>query len=471
MIISIRQFFVFLILFSEFHNSYANELELKKYSTKDFLIKSIETGCMPKGMKVDPVGNFLYVAEMCGKIDPSTKKRVPSVSVFDLDKKTLSKTIITPIGEKHNGIYANTEVAFSIDKLWGLITRSEGDEQSEIFKNFGLLTVVNSDTQKIVKYIPLNGSGSKIIAARPFLNNDFNFQQIIYVANYFSDNISIIDITQLKENGNLDGSNHYLGLIKLHTNFGNPRSKNYLIAPRGIAFSKDGKFAFILASETGSLIIVDAVKHQQIAELAPINPLTAGRELNLRHIVISKNGETAYLSHMRGNAISRINLRLLNQKISQLQKLGLNITLPASLWDELLIPFKTSLGLKKVLVLEDYPKDHPNFPGKKWPYSHPNTIVLDPIKNRYLFVSHRTTTNSDDSKINPKIMGKIDIIDLVKDTIVISLTGGAQPTALDVTYDSNLLMSAGLINDRLYFYDFKKILTLYEAGLDADTPR
>jgi DNA-binding beta-propeller fold protein YncE len=442
----------------------ASILDLKNFSTKNFLISTTPTGCMPKGMKIDPVGNFLYVAEMCGKIDPVSKKRVPTASIFDMEKRTLSKTLITPIGAAKDGIFANTEVEFSLDEQWGLISRSEGDSKSEIYKNFGLLTVVNSDTQKIAKYIPLNGSGSKIIATRPYISDDIKHEQIIYVANYFSDNISIVDVTNLREDGHLDGSANFKGLIPLHTSFRNPRSKGYLIAPRGIAFTPDGKYALVLATETGSLIIVDAVKHQQIAELAPISAQTAGRDLNLRHIVVTNDGETAYISHMRGNAISRIHLSKLIQKINSLHKTGMSVTLPASLWDELLIPFNTAQGAAKILILEDYPKDHPNFPGQKWNFAHPNTIVLEPLRNRYLYVSSRTTTNSDDSKVDPKIMGKIDIIDTEKDRVVFSLVGGAQPTALEVSQDGKTLISAGLINDRLYFYDLRKITELYERG-------
>ena len=442
----------------------ANISDLKNMKTNNFLMSSTDTGCMPKGMKLDPIGRYLYVAEMCGKIDPITNKNLPTASIFDLNTRLLFKTLITPKGVSKDGIFANTEVAFSLDEQWGLITRAEGDSHSEVYKNFGLLTVVNSETQKIAKYVPLKGSGSKIIATRPMLKMDTKREQIVYVANYFSDNISVVNITNLREDGNLDGTQFLTELISLHTNFPNPRSNSYLIAPRGIAFSKDGKYAFVLSSETGSLIIIDSIKHQQIAELAPVSPSIVGRELNLRHIVISENGETAYLGHMRGNSVSRINIKKLIEKINKLPSLGKDVVLSASTWEELFIPFKTEKGNEKILILEDYPIDHPNFPGGKWRYSHPNTIILDPINNRYLFVSSRTTTNSDDSNVDPKIMGKIDIIDLKKDRIVFSLVGGAQPTALEVSPDRKMLMSAGLINDRLYFYDLKKILDLYELG-------
>jgi hypothetical protein len=452
-------FFLFIITLT----ANATLSDLKNYSTKNFLIATAPTGCMPKGIKLDPVGTSLYVAEMCGKTDPKTGKRIPSASIYDLEKKKLTKTLTTPVGSR-TGIYANTEVEFSLDEQWALITRSEGDENSEVFKNMGLLTVVDTELQKISKYIPLYGQGSKIIAARPFVPGESPRKQIVYVANYFTDDISIVDVAGLKRDNFLDGTSLFKGKIELHTNFKNPHSRAYFIAPRGIAFTPDGKYALILSTETGSLIIIDSVNHKQIAEIAPMNAKSMGRELNLRHIVISRDGTTAYFSHMRGNAISRIDLNKLISKVEGLASKGATTTLPDSIWDDLLIPFRTKDGMKKILVLENYPLDHPNFPGKTWSLAHPNTIVLDPVRNRYLYVSSRTTTDENDEHVDPKLMGKIDVIDLEKDAVVFSLVGGAQPTALEVSHDNRTLISSGFINDRLYFYDLKKILSLYEKG-------
>lgn len=454
-------FVIFFFLFYSLEG-FCHPLDLENFSTKDFFLSSAKTGCMPKGMKIDPVGNTLYVAEMCGQLDPLSRKRFPSASLFDVTSRTLLKTLKTPQGMKTHGILANTEVEFSLDELWGFITRAEGDAGSEIYQNMGLLTVVNTESQKIAKYIPLHSSGAKIISIRPYLKQDPRRSQIVYVANYFSDNISIVDVTLLKENGNLDGSEHFKGKIELHTNFKNPASRGYFVAPRGIAFTPDGQYALILATETGSLIILDAVNHRQMVEIAPIPKELAGRDLNLRHIVLSKKGETAYLSHMRGNAISRINMTKLIETVKNLKKVGSGVTLPGSFWSEILIPFKTNQGLKKILVLENYPKDHPNFPNARWSLAHPNTIILDPIQNRYLYVSHRTTSDQDINKVDPKIMGKIDIIDLALDRIVFSLVGGAQPTALEITHNGQTLISAGLIDDKLIFFDVQKLQKIYE---------
>ncbi|KHD86996.1 MAG: hypothetical protein OM95_16900 [Bdellovibrio sp. ArHS] len=439
--------------------AHAGPQDLVPFFSKDFLVKTAETGCMPKGMKADNSGSFLYVAEMCGKIDPAKKRRVPTASIFDLKKQTLAKTVVTPAGPV-DGIFANTEVDFSIDGRFAFISRAEGGKTAEIFQSGGLLSVVDTKSQNIIKYIPTKGEGSKIIAARPLLS-DKPHEQILYVANYFSDDVSVIDVSNLKNDGNLDGSSHFIRKIRLQTSFTNPSIKKYLIAPRGITFTPDGKYALILATETGSLIIVDAVNHKQIAELSPIEESTAGRAVNLRHVVVTKNGRLAYFSHMRGNAVSRIDMDKLMQEISKVAPMATPV-LPSQVWNKLFVPFNTSEGLKKILILEDYPTDHPNFPGKKWDLAHPNTIVLDPQDNRYLYVSSRTTSYKDDSKVDPRIKGKIDIIDTRNGKIVFTLVGGAQPTALEVSPDGSTLVSAGLKDDKLYFYDVSKIISLYE---------
>jgi Uncharacterized conserved protein len=439
----------------------ASQQDLNRNSTKDFLLDVEPAGCQAKGMKVDSEGRYLYVAEMCGKKDPATGKRVPTVSIYNMATHKLTRTLVTPRGAQP-GILANTEVDFTLDDKWALVARAEGDKNSDVYPNYGMVSVVDTRTQKIVKYIPVKGRGSKIIARRPYVAGDGQKRQIVYIANYFSDDISVLDVTDLRDTGDTDGSAHYKGLIKLKTKFQNPKSRAYMIAPRGVAFTSDGKYAIILATETGSLIVVDSVNHKQIAEVAPIEHDTFGRDVNVRHIVTTLDGKMAYLSHMRGNAVSRINVDKLIAGALAAQKAG-HGTLPASFWNDILVPFKTAQGSKKLLVLEHYPKDHPNFPNKDWDLAHPNTIVLDPIQNRYLYVSHRTTSNKDYNIIDPKIMGKVDVIDTYNGEVIISLVGGAQPTALEVSPDNKTLISGGFKNDKIYFFDLEKILKTYEA--------
>ncbi|WP_413577575.1 YncE family protein [Bdellovibrio sp. HCB290] len=439
----------------------ATAKDLEAYSSKDFLKKILPTGCQPKGAKMAPDGKYLYLAEMCGKIDPKTKKRVPTASIYDIQKMTLEKTLITPVGMR-NGILANTEVDFTIDGKWALIARAEGDEGSEIYKDQGLVTVVNTKTQKIAKYIPTFGQGAKIIATRPAVSRIRNPQQIVYVANYFSDDISVLDLTNMQDDGKLKGDSLYVKKIDLQTHFKPPVNHGYKIAPRGVAFTPDGARALVLNTESGSIFVVDSINHRQLAELAPIGKELAGRELNVRHIVTSKDGQLAYLSHMRGNAVSRINIKKLMQMIDALPSQGPDVVLPESTWNDLLVPFETATGPQKILVLEDYPKDHPNFPNKKWPLAHPNTIVLDPIQNRYLYVSARTTTAPGDTHVDSRIAGKIDVVDTVNGSVVFTFIGGSQPTALEVTPDGKTLISSALVGAKLFFFDIGKVLKIYE---------
>ena len=253
-----------------------------------------------------------------------------------------------------------------------------------------------------------------------------------------------------------DGQKQWIKILRLSSSF-EKHKKGYKIAPRGIAFTPNGKWALVLASETGSLLIIDSVHHQQIAEVAPIDDKLFNRALNLRHIVMTKDGKIAYLSHMRGNSVSRINVEKLIELVERSQASHQKV-LPASTWDEILIPFSNG---KKLLVLEEYPSDHPNFANRTWPLAHPNTIVLDPVENRYLYVSHRTTSNKNYEIFDPKIKGKIDIIDTSIGKVIFSLVGGAQPTALEVSPDNKTLMSAGFKDDQLYFFDLDKILSIY----------
>lgn len=451
--------FIWLALLA-IHPAQAALHDLQGLRTQDVFLNTAPTGCQPKGMKADLAGRYLYVAEMCGKRDPQTKERVPTASIYDLTTRSLVKTLITPVGAQ-KGIFANTEVDFSLDGRWALIARAEGDAQSSVFPKYGMVSVVNTATQKIAKYIPVHGKGSKIIAARPYPVDPMR-RQVIYVANYFSDDISVLDVKGLEDDGHLDGSQYFVKRVRLQTSFRRPDSKSSSIAPRGIAFTPDGNFALILSTETGSLILFDSLEHRQLAELAPMSVEVAGREVNLRHIVVSSDGKVAYLSHMRGNGISRINVEKLIQIVRGLLTTGPKVTLPAKVWEEILIPFPHPSGTKKILILEDYPLDHPNFPGARWELAHPNTIVLDPRDGRYLYVSHRTSSHQDYRIVDPKVKGKIDIVDTTNGQLVFSLVGGAQPTALEISRDGRTLISSGFKDQLLYFYDLQKIRSLYE---------
>ncbi len=445
----------FKVLFSSTLLCFSAQAEV--LTTKDYFLNREQAGCQPKGAKSDLLGKYLYVAEMCGHIpDGGKRQNIASVSIFDLETRKRIETIRTPDGAKP-GIIGNTEVEMSHDNQWALVARAEGDSKTEVFPRYGMITVLNNTTKKIAKYIPTKGQGSKIVARRPMTQDG---RQIIYVANYFSDDISVLDITNLQDDGHFDGSSHFIKKVSLKSAFVRPESKGYKLAPRGVAYTQDGKYAFILNTENGSIIIMDSIQHKPVAELPPIAESLFGREVNVRHIITTNDGAFAYLSHMRGNAVSKMSITKLVEKVEQSKNYSNSMILfDQSTWEDLIVP----IGNQKLLVLENYPKDHPQFAGKSWDLAHPNTIVLDPINNKYLYVSHRTTSNQDYTKIDPKILGKVDVIDTTNGKTVISLVGGSQPTALEVTPDNQTLISGGFKDNLIYFYDLKKIISDYES--------
>ncbi|MEK7357339.1 MAG: hypothetical protein AAB250_12880, partial [Bdellovibrionota bacterium] len=183
----------------------ATPADLAKMKTSDFLLSTGPTGCQAKGMKADAKGDYLYVAEMCGALDPVTRKaikdangnRVASVSMYNLRTLKLEKIIQTPRGAL-KGIIGNTEVDMTIDDKYVLVARAESDGTAPLYPGgAGMVTAIRSDTHEVAKYIPVNGSGAKTIMRRPFVQGEGN-RQIVYVANYFSDDISILDVTNLE---------------------------------------------------------------------------------------------------------------------------------------------------------------------------------------------------------------------------------------------------------------------------------
>lgn len=442
----------------------ATPAELAAMQTSDFLLGTAGTGCQPKGLRSDAKGEFAYVAEMCGK--KVNNVRVATVTIFNLKTLKLEKTIITPSGPT-KGILGNTEVSFTLDQDYVLAARAEGPAIGGVYPGQGMITVIQTDQQAIKEFIPVRGTGSKIIEMRPYVTSEGK-RQLVYVANYFSDDISVLDVTGVGADTTTNNDKRFIKKIKLHSMFRKKTSGASQIAPRGIAFTPDGRYALVDASETGSIFVVDAVNHRQLAELAPI-PVDLGsvplrqqfygdKSMNVRHVIMTKDGSMVYLSHMRGDKISRISVPKLIAKALSLNALGQSV-IPSEFWHDLIVPFANG---KQLISVQHYPKDHPQFSNRDWDMARPNTIVLDPVNERYLYVSCRTDTNPDYRIYDARTKGKVDIIDTKTGEEIFTLVGGSQPTALEATPDNRLLISGGFKDDKLYFFDLKKLISIYE---------
>ena len=444
---------------------------LSNTTTKQFFLGKVETGEMPKGMATTNDGKLLYVADMAGrKITPEGRYE-GNLTIIDIDRVKLHRILKTPTGPRPRTL-GNIEVEMTEDGRYALVTRMEGcgpggETCPEKYKPseslpYPMVFAIDTRTEEIVKMIPTKkaglegGDGPKVIKIRPMIS-----PSIGYVANYFSNDLTIMDLERLSSTPVIDTAGERIkGLVKLSTTHVDSKGRKR-IAPRGIAFTSDGRHALVMGAESNSLFVVDAIEHKQIAELAAPTD-----SINFRHVVTNKAGTIAYISHMHGNAISRIDIPRLLQIARRQSTGGESVSLPAATWKEILIPFPTAKS--GFLVLEEYPLDHPTFPGQKYKKAEPNTIVLDPVNERYLYVSFRTAgLNYDginDNQMTPMNQkGKVDIVDLERGVVVKSLIGGVEPTALAVTPDNRVLMSSGFRDNQIYFFDLAKILSMYEA--------
>lgn len=451
-------------------------------STKDYALGApVPSGQLPKGMEVSPDGRYLYISDMGGTKLPDKTVR-GSVTIIDIVTRAIEK-VWTPNGTGE--MQGNTEMLFTSDRRYALSTQFQGDLSSlrcpndTTSKNQAIISVIDTSTKKVVVYIPTGGQGSKIMAERP--KQSAGEPTLIYVANWFGDNVGVINLDEAVKTKSECGQavplagKALLKKITFETKYP-AQGTWWKTAPRGIGFTLDGKYAVVLGYENGTLQLVDAQRHVQLAEVPPY-PMEG---FNVRHIILNKTGTVAYLSHMRGDAVSRVNVAALIQEMETERNKngGKKVFFDQGIWNRVFIPFKTKNGPVNMLSLQSYSPDHPEFADLKFIRSHPNTIVLDPLKNRYLYVSHRTTGITDSKKckeaktpkerlengcdITRDLMGKVDVLDTETGEIVISFVGGISPTALTVTHDNRTLISSGYRDDLIYFYNVGAAIDLYE---------
>lgn len=457
------------------------------YSTKDFESRRpVPSGQLPKGMEVSRDGKSLFISDMGGTKLPNGKVKA-SVTIIDLITYGIEK-VFTPngLGKEMPG---NTEMLFTIDGKYALSTQFEGsleglkcanDPNKGKNNRSAVINIIDVATHKVLAYVPTGGQGSKIMAERP--KQAAGEPTIIYVANWFGNNVGVINLEQvLNTPKNCPEQTAPLATAALLKTIPFPTTYGKT-APRGIGFTLDGKYAIVLGYENGTLQVVDAQKHTRIAEVPPY-PMNG---FNVRHIILNNEGTIAYLSHMRGDAVSRVDISklILETENAREKNPGKTVYFDSGIWDRIFIPFVSKTGTSvNMLPLESYSPDHPEFANLKFLRSHPNTIYLDPTNNRYLYVSQRTTGMTDvagcRTKTTPRerleggcdiyrdLMGKVDMIDTKNGQVVISLVGGISPTALAVSHDGKTMMSSGFRDDKIYFYNVGKAKELYEKSVEG----
>jgi len=471
----------------EFYNS---------HSTLDFFLGAVKTGSSPKGLKISPDGSTVWVANMSSQfvttIDlPKTLSLKPenSFSYFASDETTANKilnwlgtfpedrlrsrnpevrlfnkrdfvtNITTPEGHKKTGVN-NIEVAFSGDGAFAYVSQMETTQ----YKNLGRLLIFETATKKLVAEVPTNGAGSKIVAVSPRPDNQG--RTVAYISNWFDKSLSLVDVSKASVQ-HYGSSDHQLKdsspeLFIKKINIKSPyenwiQGKKFGVAPRGIAFSNDGKWALVANFDSRSVLVIDARNHRTLAELPPLPDNVTGSS-SMRHVVMGPEGRWAYLSLLGKNAVIKIDFQKL---ISIVQHMGDGeVFYPEpGIWNEILQLWGSGLKrLKMNNISPEQPQAFKDFGGLV-SQAHTNTIVLDPVQPRFLYVSNRMTQLP---------LGEIEVVDLETGFIIFTLIAGPHTTALDVSPDGCTLISSDFkSNHMVRLYDVCKLKQKYLNSIEG----
>ncbi len=477
-------------------------------STKDFFLGALATGSMPKGAEISHDGRWLYVSNMgeatVSAVDlsalaewrqrsgaryfaSSARQRdaigswlqqigaglgAEAVALVD-DARVLTK-IDTPYGYEGH-VVGNIEIAYLEGTELVLTTELE----RKVLGGGGQVTLIDSATKQVVGEIPTGGTGSKVMALAP--NADASGRHVLYVSNWFSNDISVIDVSAERIAGvtaaYTPGTRSpglrvkRIGLVTDH-----PSNKSFPIAPRGIAFSADGRYAVVSAFNAKTMFVIETRTHQQVAELAPL-PDSIGRA-SMRHVVVSDDGHLAYVSLLASDRVIRIDLPQLLGVIDELRAGGSHralsrrrtgkdsqqvAMLSSAIWDEILVPWA---GGVQALSVKRFSADHSrpaSFRDVDSGRADPNTIVLDPRPgNRYLYVSCRNTKGWPPSDGRYDWDGKIDVVDTRAGRVIFTLVGGPEPTGLTISPDGRTLVSTDFRGARARFYDVGALTDEYQ---------
>jgi DNA-binding beta-propeller fold protein YncE len=169
--------------------------------------------------------------------------------------------------------------------------------------------------------------------------------------------------------------------------------------PRGIVFTKDGKYLLIASFEGGIVERIDTATWRQSGRVLRANGA-------MRHIVLTPDGTKCYVSNMMHNEVFEISLD----------------------------PFK---------ILYTYKV------GEK-----PNTIDLT-SDGKYLFVSDRGPNNPKGYTVKGLVPGDVRVYDTAARTLYKTIPGGTQPTGLDVSPDDSMLASTNFQDDNFSLFELK----------------
>ncbi|MEW6564189.1 MAG: hypothetical protein AB1404_01655 [Spirochaetota bacterium] len=221
---------------------------------------------------------------------------------------------------------------------------------------------------------PTGGNWSKFMAWE-------SRSRLLAISNWLSDTVSIINI----DNGQV------LKLLATDP------------VPRGLVFTHDGRYLIVTTYDGGSLLLFNTETWSQEKRLKVPHA-------NLRHVVISPDDKSLYVSDMGLNAVYQV-------------------------------------ALESFSIIHTYTVDH-----------NPNTIDLSP-DGRILIVSCRGPNNPQSYLLRSPRSGIISVIDVQQQKELWNFSAGNQPTGLDISPGGNFLALTNFMDNSLELFwigDFLK---------------
>jgi WD40 repeat protein len=175
------------------------------------------------------------------------------------------------------------------------------------------------------------------------------------------------------------------------------------LSPRGLAFTKDGKYLYATAFDGGEIYKISTKEWKIEKKISKVNAA-------MRHIELTNDEKKAYVSNMHHSEIYEIDT-------------------------------------DKFEILNIFKVDY-----------NPNSIALTP-DNRLLFVSCRGPNDPETYLTRSPRNGRNAIIDLTTKKIIGTIEGGNQPTGLDVSNDGNYVCFSNFRDNNIEIYyigDFNK---------------
>lgn len=301
--------------------------------------------------------------------------RQPKQVIFSPD----GKYIVMPLLDDDGFDIFSVEEKKVIKRINPPNSKKVGFAEGLFIPEKGTFFVSQMTTAKIYEYtypgfeykreISTGGNWSKFIAYAPE-------KDILAVSNWVSNDISLLDY----KTGRL--------LKKISTGK----------APRGLYFTNGGESIISLSFEGGLIEKFSTVTGKREDKI--YIDLAA-----MRHIVVNKNKDTAFISDMYHRNVLKLDLN----------------------------SFKITAKVKV--------------------YINPNTIAL--YKDRYLFVSCRGPNNPTDYTKRSPVNGQVMVIDTKDMTIVKTIQGGNQPTGLDISPDEKILCFSDFQDEAIELYSIE----------------